>query len=67
MPGVLAEYYSTAGEKDRAIYWLEDAYRNKHRTGADGGLLWLKGNPMYAPLYSDPRYKDLVRRVGLPE
>jgi len=67
MPGVLAEYYSTAGEQDRAIYWLEDAYRNKHRSGADGGLLWLKGNPMYAPLHSDPRYKDLVRRLGLAE
>jgi hypothetical protein len=63
---MLAEFYSLVGDKDRAFYWLEDAYRHKHSTGADGGLIWLKGDPMYVPLRSDPRYADLVRRVGLP-
>ena len=67
MPGVLAEFYSLVGDKDRALYWLEDAYRHKHSTGADGGPLWLKGNPTYASLRSDPRFKVLLRRVGLPQ
>ena len=66
IPGVLAEFYCLVGDSDRAFYWLEDAYRHKHSTGGDGGLLWLKGNPLYVPLRSDPRYADLVRRVGLP-
>lgn len=66
MPDILAEFYGVIGDKDRAFYWLDDAYRHKHSTGAGGGLIWLKGNPMYASLRSDPRYADLVRRVGLP-
>jgi TolB-like protein/Tfp pilus assembly protein PilF len=67
MPGILAEVYSTTGDKDRALYWLEDAYQHKYSLGSDGGLLWLKGNPMYAPLRSDPRFAEMVRRVGLPQ
>jgi tetratricopeptide (TPR) repeat protein len=66
-PDILAEFYGVVGDKDRAFYWLEDAYRHRQRTGAGGGMLWLKGNPMYASLRSDPRYADLVRRVGLPQ
>jgi TolB-like protein/DNA-binding winged helix-turn-helix (wHTH) protein len=67
LPGVLAEIYSLLGDKDRAFHWLEDAYQHKYSLGADGGMLWLKGDPFYAPLHSDPRFADLVRRVGLPQ
>jgi len=67
VPGMLAEVYSLVGDKDRAFYWLEDAYRHQYSLGADGGLLWLKGNPFFVPLQSDPRFADLVRRVGLPQ
>ena len=66
MPDLLAEFYASIGDKDRAFYWLEDMYRHKHSPGAGGGLVWLKGNPMYASLRSDPRYVDLVHRIGLP-
>jgi hypothetical protein len=66
MPGVLAEIYATLGDKDRAFYWLEHAYQHKYNLGFDGGLLWLKGNQFYGPLRADPRFADLVRRVGLP-
>jgi len=66
MPGTLAEFYGLAGEKDGAFHWLEDATRQKYKTGADGGLVWLKGNPAYALLRSDRRYKQLLKRVGLP-
>jgi len=65
MPGVLSEFYCLVGDKDRAFYWLEDAYR--HRNNPDGGLFWLKGNPTYAVLRSDPHYANLLRRVGLPQ
>jgi TolB-like protein/DNA-binding winged helix-turn-helix (wHTH) protein len=66
-PDILAEFYGVVGDKDRAFYWLEDEYRHKQLTGVGGGLLWLKGNPMYASLRTDPRYADLVRRLGLPQ
>ena len=64
---MLAEVYSLVRDKDRAFYWLDDAYRHKYSLGADGGLLWLKGNPFFGPLQSDPRFADLVRRVGFPQ
>ena len=67
MPGMLAETYTLMGDKDRAFYWLEDAYRHKYSLGTDGGMLWLKGNPFFSPLQSDPKFADLVRRVGLPQ
>lgn len=67
LPGMLAEVYCLLGDKERAFYWLEDAYRHKYSLGSDGALLWLKGNPFYGPLRRDPRFADLVRRVGLPE
>jgi hypothetical protein len=66
MPGILAEFYSIAGDKDRALYWLEYVCRHKH-PATDGEPLWLKGNPLFASLRPDPRFKELVRRVGLPE
>ena len=58
---VLAGYWAHAGEIDRAFAVLEKAY-----TDRDDSLLALK-NPRLDPLKSDPRYTDLLRRVGLPE
>jgi TolB-like protein/DNA-binding winged helix-turn-helix (wHTH) protein len=69
IPGHLAEIYAVLGDKDRAFYWLEEQYKH-HDTAwnvTDHPLEWLKINHMLDSLHSDPRYKDLVRRVGLPE
>jgi Tfp pilus assembly protein PilF len=57
----LAEIYIALGEKDEAFRWLEAAYRERHPF-----LPWLRDNPLYAPLRSDPRFQDLVRRMNLP-
>ena len=59
--GVMAAYWARAGEIDKAFAVLEKAYDER----ADGMLI-LKDRKM-DPLKSDPRYKDLLRRVGLPE
>jgi eukaryotic-like serine/threonine-protein kinase len=51
--------YALLGEKDHAIEWLEKAYE------ARDPWLYLKAEPKLDSLRSDPRFKDLVRRLGL--
>jgi TolB-like protein/Tfp pilus assembly protein PilF len=53
--------YTGLGEKDRAFEWLERAYRERSTV-----LAYLRLDPRLAPLRSDPRYSDLVRRIGFP-
>jgi TolB-like protein/Tfp pilus assembly protein PilF len=57
----IALIYAGLGEKDEAFRWLEQSY-----TAHDKGLTYLKIDPCVDPLRSDPRFHDLVRRVGLP-
>jgi TolB-like protein/Flp pilus assembly protein TadD len=56
----IALIYAGLGEKGEAFKWLEEAYRNH-----DVGLVYLKVDPCLDPLRSDPRFDDLLRRVGL--
>jgi serine/threonine-protein kinase len=52
--------YVGLGEKDQALQWLERDYQDR---GVD--MLSLKVDPLLDSLRSDPRFADLVRRVGL--
>ena len=54
----VASVYGFMGDKDRAFAWLEKAY--EVRDGVDS-----LNEPAWDPLRSDPRFKDLMRRVGL--
>lgn len=56
----IALIYAGLGDKTKAFEWLEDAYR-----AHDVGLVYLKIDPCLDPLRSDPRFDDLLRRVGL--
>ncbi len=53
--------YVGLGEKEQAFMWLEKAY--EERTNS---LAYLKVQATWDPLRSDPRFADLVRRIGLP-
>ena len=57
----VALIYTALGDKDQAFEWLNKAYDKR-----ENWLVWLKLDPRWIPLRSDPRFVDLVRRVGLP-
>ncbi len=66
VPRVIAGVYARLGDKDRAFYWLEQGYEHRDRIGAYGSIAYIKVDHELDPLHSDPRFTDLVRRVGLP-
>jgi DNA-binding winged helix-turn-helix (wHTH) protein/TolB-like protein/Flp pilus assembly protein TadD len=56
----LAEIYARLGEKDQAFALLEKAYEQRLTK-----MKFLNTDPVWDGLRSDPRYADLVRRMGL--
>ena len=61
-PLYFAAVYSGLGEKSNALDWLEKAYEERNDR-----LIYLGVDPISDPLRSEARFRDLVRRVGLPE
>jgi TolB-like protein/DNA-binding winged helix-turn-helix (wHTH) protein len=57
-----AELYAAMGNADKAMYYLEQGYR-EHTIE----LVRLQVNPAYDDMRTDPRFQNLVRRIGLPQ
>jgi TolB-like protein/class 3 adenylate cyclase/Tfp pilus assembly protein PilF len=59
----VAAVYLGLGEKQKAVEWLEKDYRERN------GLMpiLISGFPFFNSLSTDPRYKNLRQRMGLPE
>jgi len=57
-----AVVYVGLGEKDQAFTWLEKAYEER-----SSSLAYLKVDSIWDSLHSDPRFADLLRRMGLPQ
>lgn len=53
--------YAGLGDKEQAFTWLEKAYHERRDR-----VFLLSVDPLLDPLRSDPRFQDLVHRVGLP-
>jgi eukaryotic-like serine/threonine-protein kinase len=58
----IALIYAGLGEKDQAFAWLEKGYEERSFQ-----MQWLKAEPRWDSLRSDPRFAGLVRRVGLSQ
>jgi TolB-like protein/Flp pilus assembly protein TadD len=58
----VAMVYAELGEKDQALNWLEKGYQERATK-----MVFLKIDPFFDNLRSDPRFVELVRRVGLPQ
>jgi len=59
---LIGELYARLDEKDQAFEWLEKAYAQH-----SDGIVRLKEEVGFDNLRSDPRYADLLRRIGLPQ
>ena len=58
----IADIYFLLGDKDHGFLWLERAYQER-----DDYLAWIKVDQTLLPYRSDPRYANLLRRMGLPQ
>ena len=61
-PFVIATYYARLGKKDEAIEWLQRAYDERDFRMTLLSVAW-----EFDGIRSDPRFVDLVRKIGLPE
>ena len=59
---MIACFYAPLDDKDQAFEWLNTAYQEHDRM-----LLCLKTFSQLDSLHSDPRFAELVRKVGLPQ
>ena len=56
----IAEVYAGLGDKAQALEWLEKAYEERSKA-----VSFLKVRPDWDSLREEPRFQDLVRRIGL--
>ena len=59
---VVAKAYADLGQKDKAFEELNKAYEMRLSS-----LCWLKVEPQMDPLRSDPRYGELLQKMGFPQ
>lgn len=65
-PGMLAQVYASLGDNDRAFYWLQQGSEHYRGEGSSDPIFqWTKIDPSFAPLRSDPRFNNVLRRMGL--
>jgi len=58
-PYHIALIYDGLGEREETLAWLERGYQER-----DSKMVFLKVEPKWNNLRSDPRFQDLLRRVG---
>ncbi|MCI0418453.1 MAG: tetratricopeptide repeat protein, partial [Acidobacteria bacterium] len=61
-PVNFAALHTWLGEKDQAFAWLEKGFQRRAK-----GMTFLKVESKFDPLRSDPRWKELLRRMNFPE
>jgi TolB-like protein/tRNA A-37 threonylcarbamoyl transferase component Bud32/Tfp pilus assembly protein PilF len=62
LPWEIAELYVLAGKNDRALEWIERSVEAR-----DPNIVYIGVFPEFDSLQDDPRFKDLLRRMNLPE
>ena len=57
---MLLAAYSGTGQNERVLELLQKAYAEH-----SNAVVLIKVDPIYDPVRSDPRFKDLLARLGL--
>jgi adenylate cyclase len=58
----VAVVYAGLGENDKVFEWLEKDFQSH-----SSSIVELRSEVPFIPLRGDPRFKDLLKRMGLPE
>jgi TolB-like protein/class 3 adenylate cyclase/tetratricopeptide (TPR) repeat protein len=58
----LAMIYAQMGEIEAAFEWLNKAYEDR-----EVEMYWLKVEPPFEPLHDDPRWQEILDKVGFPD
>jgi len=61
-PSIVAVVYIGMDDKDKAFEWLEKGYQER-----DFWVFQLQTDFRFDPIRSDPRYRDLLRRINFPK
>lgn len=59
-PYWFAVVYTGLGDKDQTFAWLDKAFQDRASL-----LIWLRVEPQFDNLHDEPRFQDLLRRIGL--
>jgi len=59
LPYNVAKIHAAGGDRDKAFEWLERAYE-----GGNPDLIELNSEPIFDGLRGEPRFSDLMRRIG---
>lgn len=60
-PIAVSQYFALAGDTEQTFVWLEKAYEER------APAIHLLAQPALDPYRSDPRFRDLMGRFGIPE
>jgi tetratricopeptide (TPR) repeat protein len=60
-PMAMAMIHTGLGNRNEAFDWLGRAFEDR-----SAGLVYLRVDPVFEPIATDPRFAELIRRVGLP-
>jgi serine/threonine protein kinase/tetratricopeptide (TPR) repeat protein len=60
-PYEVAGVYAQLGDTDRALKWLDKAYRNR------SCLYWLRQDPRFDSIRSDARFQELLAKINFPQ
>jgi eukaryotic-like serine/threonine-protein kinase len=57
----IAIVYAGLADKEQTIFWLKKGYEERNED-----MIYMKIEPVLDPIRADPRFQDLIRRVGFP-